>query len=150
MPATPGGRLEKGALQTADRFVLLIESMAQRGRKSRAALAVIGIGSAVVRPHPARTEFDPPQPPSHLGELERAIWAGVFRDYNLSADVASAVLTTALEAHQRARECREAVFRDGMTVVGRDGQTKVHPLLAVERDARAQWLAGVKALGLEL
>jgi hypothetical protein len=37
-----------------------------------------------------------------------------------------------------------------MTVVGRDGQAKVHPLLAVERDARAAWLAAIKALGLEL
>ena len=37
-----------------------------------------------------------------------------------------------------------------MTVTGRDGQAKVHPLLAVERDARQAWLAGIKALGLEL
>jgi len=60
------------------------------------------------------------------------------------------VLTTALEAHKRAREAREAIARDGMTVVGRDGQAKVHPLLAVERDARAGWLAAIKQLGLEL
>jgi hypothetical protein len=39
---------------------------------------------------------------------------------------------------------------EGMVVTGRDGQTKVHPLLAVERDARQAWLAGIKALGLEL
>src|SRR5262245_11217449 len=51
------------------------------------------------------------------------------------------VLTTALEAHQRARECREAILREGMTVTGRDGQAKVHPLLAVERDGRSRsWL----------
>jgi P27 family predicted phage terminase small subunit len=115
---------------------------------SHASLAVVGIGSAASRPHPA--EFDPPSPPPHLGKTERQIWEGVFRDYSLSADVASAVLATALEAHQRARECREAIATEGMTVAGRDGQTKVHPLLAVERDARAQWFAGVKALGLEL
>jgi hypothetical protein len=59
-------------------------------------------------------------------------------------------LATALEAHQRARECREAIAAEDMTLTGRDGQAKVHPLLAVERDARAQWLAGIKALGLEL
>jgi len=55
-----------------------------------------------------------------------------------------------LEAHQRARECREAILREGMTVVGRDGQAKVHPLLAVERDARQAFLSAVRTLGLEL
>jgi P27 family predicted phage terminase small subunit len=122
-----------------------MQSMTKRGRKSRAELAVVPFRT--VRP---RADFEAPSPPDYLGEPERQIWAGVFRDYDLSADVATAVLATALEAHQRARECREAIDRNGMTVTGRDGQVKVHPLLAVERDARAQWLAGVKTLGLEL
>ncbi len=56
----------------------------------------------------------------------------------------------ALEAHQRARECREQIDRDGLTIEGRDGQVKVHPLVAAERDARAAWLSAIKALGLEL
>jgi hypothetical protein len=60
------------------------------------------------------------------------------------------VLTSALEAHMRARLAREIVDKEGMTTIGRDGQAKAHPLLAVERDARAAWLAGVKHLGLEL
>jgi P27 family predicted phage terminase small subunit len=85
-----------------------------------------------------------------LGKPEKEIWRGVFDDYNLPTKAAVAVLTTALEAHQRQREAREAIKRDGMTVMGRDGQIKVHPLLAVERDARQAWFAGIKALGLEL
>jgi P27 family predicted phage terminase small subunit len=94
--------------------------------------------------------FDPPPPPAHLGEPERLIWAGVFADFKLEVGVSIAVLTTALEAHQRAREAREAIEVDGMTVIGRDGQAKAHPLLAVERDARQAWLSGIRALGLEL
>jgi P27 family predicted phage terminase small subunit len=121
--------------------------MNQRGRKSAAALAVVGTGPAAHRPRPA---FEPPQPPSHLGGPERQIWAGVFRDFDLSTEMAIAVLTSALEAHQRARECRETILQEGMTVEGRDGQTKPHPLLSVERDARAAWLAAIRALGLEL
>jgi len=119
----------------------------QRGRKSRAALEVIGLRPPHDPPFPA---FDPPPPPAHLGEPERHIWVGVFEDYKLETGASVAVLTTALEAHQRAREAREAVLAEGMTVLGRDGQSKVHPLLAVERDARQAWLAGIRALGLEL
>jgi P27 family predicted phage terminase small subunit len=74
----------------------------------------------------------------------------VFEEYGSLNSVAADVLTVALEAHQRAREARETVTRDGMIVVGRDGQQKPHPLLAVERDARAAFLAAIKALGLEL
>ena len=50
----------------------------------------------------------------------------------------------------RARLAREAIAREGMTTTGRDDQVKAHPLLAVERDARQAWLAGIKTLGLEL
>jgi hypothetical protein len=41
----------------------------------------------------------------------------------------AAVLETALEAHQRAPECREVIVREGMTVVGRDGQAKASAIL---------------------
>jgi P27 family predicted phage terminase small subunit len=124
--------------------------MAQRGRKSRAQLSVIGIGPPVLRRQPTATSLDRPPPPDHLGGPERLIWTEVFEDYDLSTRASAAVLATALEAHQRAREAREAISREGMTVEGRDGQAKVHPLLAVERDARQAWLSGIKALGLEL
>jgi P27 family predicted phage terminase small subunit len=117
--------------------------MAHRGRKSQYDL----IEPAVLRP-----KFEPlvRQPPDHLGEPERQIWDHVFADYQLSNETTIDVLVTALEAHQRAREARETISREGMQVTGRDGQGKVHPLLAVERDARAAWLAAIKALGLEL
>jgi P27 family predicted phage terminase small subunit len=90
------------------------------------------------------------QPPSHLGPEECGIWKHVFAEFEIRTATAADVLVVTLEAHQRARECREVVSREGMTVTGRDNQQKVHPLLAVERDARAQFLAGIKQLGLEL
>jgi P27 family predicted phage terminase small subunit len=117
--------------------------MLQRGRKSRAALAVEPFPRAV-------PDFAPPDPPGHLGEPEQKIWRDIHADFDLSTAAASHVLTTALEAHQRARVCREAIESEGMTLEGRDGQTKVHPLLSVERDARHAWLTGLKTLGLEL
>ena len=120
--------------------------MAQRGRKSAAALALVPHEPATVRPRP---ELDQPPPPAHLGRPEQQIWRDVFSDFSLTARISGAVLATALEAHQRSREAREIIACDGM-IVGRAGQGKVHPLLAVERDARQAWLAAIKALGLEL
>jgi P27 family predicted phage terminase small subunit len=123
--------------------------MKQRGRLSAAQQTL-----DLVHPRPpgerARLAFDPPQPPPHLGKPERQIWDDIFKDYELESRASVAVLATALEAHQRARECREIILRDGPTVTGRDGQLRVHPLLAVERDARAAWLTGLKTLGLDL
>ena len=60
------------------------------------------------------------------------------------------LLRTALEAHQRARECREAVDRDGMTLPDRFGQLKAHPLLSAERDALAAFLNAMRHLALDL
>jgi hypothetical protein len=95
-----------------------------------------------------RPAFDAPQPPSHLGAPERLIWDGIFADFELNTTAEIAILQSALEAHMRARLASETVAKDGMTTVGRDGQPRVHPLLAVERDARAAWLSGMKALKL--
>ena len=121
--------------------------MRHRGRKNVYDL----IEPTALRPQlarvPRRTRR---QCPDHLGEPERQIWSHVLGDYELSTETAIDVLTTALEAHARAREARETISREGMQVVGRDGQAKSHPLLTVERDARAQWLAAIKALGVEL
>src|SRR5262245_31144364 len=122
--------------------------MKHRGRKNVYDL----IEPAALRPQladvPRRTRSPPA--PNHLGEPECQIWKRTFSEYYLATDLAVDDLRTALEAHQRAREAREAIERDGMTVVGRDNQMKPHPLLAVERDARAQWLAAIKQLGIEL
>lgn len=103
--------------------------MAQRGRKSRAALELIGRQWEGHHPQPAS---DPPDPPGHLGEPERRIWTDVFGDYSLATDASIAVLTTALEAHQRARECREAILRHG----GCGPRWPEQATSAVERRAR--------------
>jgi hypothetical protein len=97
--------------------------MAKRGRKSRAELDFQLIEPAALRPSLALVRSaSPPEPPSHFGEAEQRIWKDIFSDYEFSTKTAIAVLTTALEAHQRARECRETILREGMTVVGRDGR----------------------------
>ena len=120
--------------------------MRQRGRKSAAYLAVIGTAPRLIASIPAS---DPPQPPAHLGEVERKIWAHVTSEYSGSLS-SYVVLASGLESHQRAREARETIELEGMVVTGRDGQTKAHPLLTVERDARKAFQQAFKYLGIKL
>jgi P27 family predicted phage terminase small subunit len=120
-------------------------SMKQRGRKSASHLAVLR-GPRLVASQPAD---DPPPPPAHLGEREQAIWNAVAADWKGTA-ASFIVLTTALEAHQRAREARQIIDDEGMVVTGRDGQSKAHPLCSVERDARAAFQRTIKQLGIKL
>ena len=80
--------------------------------KSAAALALSVVSPATER---LRPEFSLPQPPSHLGKPEQAIWHGVLRDYDPLTGLAMAVLCSGLEAHQRMRECREIIAREGVT-----------------------------------
>jgi hypothetical protein len=42
------------------------------------------------------------------------------------------------------------IAREGMTCIGDKGQTRAHPLLQVERDARSAFHAGMRTLKLEL
>src|SRR3954454_19447327 len=97
---------------------------------------------------PRRPARDLASPPAHLEVPEAELWRAIIDDY-LFADAASlALLAAALEARQRMRRCREAIDREGETVVDRFKQTKAHPLLAAERDARAAFLAGMRMLNL--
>lgn len=119
--------------------------MKQRGRKSRASLSVVGSFPRVV----AATPNNPPQAPEHLAPPERAIWDSVVRGWR-GEDASFAVLASGLESHQRARECREIIEREGLITFGRDDQAKAHPLCNVERDARKAFQATFKALGIKL
>ncbi|KRQ02411.1 P27 family phage terminase small subunit [Bradyrhizobium manausense] len=74
----------------------------------------------------------------------------MFEEHVVKTTAAASILQSGLEAHQRARVARETIDREGMTCTGRDGQPKQHPLLAVERDARAAFLQALKVLDLEL
>jgi|SRR5215467_388196 len=118
--------------------------MKQRGRKP-ASLALIRTGPRLVSS--AQVE-NPPPPPEDLGEPERQIWRDIVADWR-GPRLSYAVLADALKAHQCARKCSEVVAAEGMTVEGRDGQLKAHPLLAIERSAIASYQRQLKVLGIK-
>lgn len=88
--------------------------------------------------------------PAHLSQEARRIFKDLCADYCIDDAAGLRILETACEAFDRMREAQKAIQRDGMTVTDRWNQIKAHPLCSVERDARAAFLAGLKALHLDL
>jgi phage terminase small subunit len=88
--------------------------------------------------------------PKHLEHTEKLLWKSILETYAFDDAASLTMLRTALEAHQRARKCRERIDADGEVIVDRWGQLKPHPLLSAERDARAALISGLKALNLDL
>jgi phage terminase small subunit len=74
----------------------------------------------------------------------------IVMDYSITDDAGLAILQTAMEAFDLMHEAQTAVDERGLTVPGDRGGTKAHPLLAVIRDARAQFLMALKHLNLEI
>ena len=99
---------------------------------------------------PPKPGAKPPSAPAHLEQQERKLWRDFMAANDFSDAPALAMLRTALEAHQRARRCREAIDAAGEAVTDRFGQLKPHPLLNAERDARAAFLSAMRILNLDL
>jgi hypothetical protein len=91
-----------------------------------------------------------PPPPPHLEAPERKLWMAITRENHFESEAALALLRSTLEAHQRARTCRETVDREGPIYRDRFNQPKPHPLIAAERDARAAFVAGMRSLNLDM
>ncbi|MDO8862470.1 P27 family phage terminase small subunit [Haliea sp. E1-2-M8] len=80
----------------------------------------------------------------------RSWWDRLLAEYGIADDAGLLLMQTALESFDRMRDCQAAVTRDGAMIKDRFDQLKPHPLLATERDARAQMLSALKALNLDL
>ena len=89
-------------------------------------------------------------PPKHLSPEARRWWRKLQQEYRFDDEGGLLLLQTALEAFDRMRAAQAAIKEDGATALDRFGQLKAHPLLSVERDARAALLAALKALNLDL
>jgi P27 family predicted phage terminase small subunit len=88
--------------------------------------------------------------PHHLSKEAKRIWREILEGYAIDDPAGLRILRVALEAFDRAQSAREAIDKDGMILMDKFGQVKPHPLLPVERDSRAAFLAGLKALNLDL
>lgn len=91
-----------------------------------------------------------PTPPDHLSDEAQALWTSLQNAYDLADDYGQLLLRTALEAFDRAQGARLAILREGATVPDARGALRAHPLISVERDARAAMLAALKALRIDV
>ena len=88
--------------------------------------------------------------PSHLSAEAKKLWDEILSEYSIDDAAGLHILRVSLEAFDRVQEARATIDTQGMTVTDKFGQIKPHPLLATERDSRAAFLAGLKALNLDL
>jgi P27 family predicted phage terminase small subunit len=94
-----------------------------------------------------------PKPPDHLSPEAAAWWDRLASEYGIGSDGDEAgvlLLQTAMEAFDRMRACQASIDAEGVQVRDRFQQVKPHPLLPAERDSRAQMLAALKALHLDV
>jgi hypothetical protein len=87
--------------------------------------------------------------PAGISAEARERWQALVREYSIEDAAGLQLMAEYVPAFDRLRQCQAQIKRDGPTVSGRWG-TKAHPLLAVERDCRAQMIACLKALNLDL
>lgn len=78
------------------------------------------------------------------------LWDGIAAEYQIEDGGGKAIIRMGAEATTRLWLAQLQIKDDGMVVVDRWGQRKSHPLLSVERDARAQVLKCLAMLNLDL
>ena len=88
--------------------------------------------------------------PAHLSQEAQRTWRNLVGEYDIVDAAGLRILQAALEAFDRCQAARATIDLDGMTVLDKAKQTKPHPLLPIERDSRAAFLSGLKALNLDL
>src|SRR5688572_1775028 len=98
----------------------------------------------------ARMQRRRPQPPRALSTEARRRWRELVAEYGIQDAAGLQVLTTYAEAFDRMRSAQVRIDKEGATFTDRFGQPRPHPLLAAERDARAQMLAALKLLNLDV
>lgn len=96
-------------------------------------------------------KFDrPATAPKGLSPEAKTWWKRLISEYAIADEAGLLILQSGLEAFDRMRGAQAQIKRDGATFLDRFGQVKAHPILPVERDARAAMLHALKALNLDL
>ena len=86
--------------------------------------------------------------PAHLRPETKAWWLHVHANWRLEQHH-TRLLTMAGEAWDRAGEAREILAKDGILLGGREGGSRPHPAIAIERDSRIAFARLIAQLSLD-
>ena len=87
--------------------------------------------------------------PRNLSREARQLHAELAQEYAIHDAAGRRLLLTACECLDRMRRAQKLIKRHGELLTARDG-LKANPAVAIERDARAQMLACLKQLNLDV
>lgn len=105
-----------------------------RPQFSHRGIKQLKVGGNMAKATPV-VEKHKPEPPDHLSEDSKELWRKVIPKHISVGRLA--VLIAALEARDRAEECRLTVDREGLTTTTETTKAvHIHPLLKVERENR--------------
>jgi hypothetical protein len=90
-----------------------------------------------------------PDPPADLSDEAKDLWDRIHERWVLD-DARCAMLRQSLYSFDRAEQARKQLNEVGLVVQDRYGQIRPHPAARVEEVSRAAFLAGLKALGLDI
>jgi len=88
-----------------------------------------------------------PRAPATLEEPERERWRQINSEVQFNSSEL-ATLQMGLEALGEHRRCLELVAKEGLIIKSEGGLTRKHPATEVAKNARATWIAVVRALKL--
>ena len=91
-----------------------------------------------------------PRPPKGLSAAAKRVWREIRDEFDMEDSAGLLTLAAACEAFDRMRQAQTIIATDGLTTKDRFGQEKAHPAVVIERDSRAQMLAAIKQLNLDL
>jgi len=121
-------------------------------RKSASVAALEGTRPAakptlVLASRPAGGAVAIPAAPAGLSPESRRLWRRIHQEFEITTGPSLELLVSALRSRDLAERARIEIERDGLTVTDKAGQVKVHPLAAVQRDARAAFVTTMRVLG---
>ncbi|SRR5216684_5249633 len=96
---------------------------------------------------PTMTEH---RPPKGLSRAAQKWWARLQVDFSIVDPGGIAILTAGAEALDRTHQAEAMIKTEGLTTVDRFGQSKPHPCVNIARDSRAQMMAALKQLRLDI
>lgn len=88
--------------------------------------------------------------PAGLSKAGSQWYQRLTTEFEIRDEAGRLLLETAMRAFDRAEAARALLDKDGVVLVDRWGQSKPHPAVVIERDARAGMLSALKMLNLDI